>query len=287
VLPTLDGHTHDQPVAQPHGIRGDSDDANRCSRRHRSHHRLRTRFDSGGGNGQFEPFINATFGFKQGEVGFSYAYERTNFGDLGGGVLPIDGGGGNTVTLKRRSSLGRTASAAEVPAPMFPPVLGLAGTSTTFSSNYFVLHAKYRLYEDDNFAVAVGAHYYNFGRSQGASLGNTGSLYATGSYDLLDGDETRAQLHLGLLGQRTSGGGVASQTVVRPFVGAEVFAPDSQLSLAADYLAKNKDAASAYALALRFQPDEDTSQRVGGELGVGRQAGGTKYFASLTYRFRR
>jgi len=290
----------------------------------------------GGGNGQFEPFINATFGFKRGEVGVSYAYERTNFGNLGGGVLPIGGGGGIPIgggtiptiggtipiiggtiptgggtiptggipfpfpfpfpiggvpgslnALKRHSSLGRTSAAEGDPVPVSPIALGLAGTSTTFSSNYFVVHAKYRLYEQDDFAVAVGAHYYNFGRSQGASLGNTGSLYATGSYDLRDGDDTRAQFHLGLLGQRTSGGGVRSQTVVRPFVGAEVFAPDLQLSLAADYLAKNKDAASAYTFALRFQPFDDESERVGGELGVGRQAGGTKYLASLTYRFGR
>jgi len=240
----------------------------------------------GGGNGQFEPFINATFGFKQGEVGVSYAYERTNFGNLdGGGVIPVGSGGGQNFALKHRSSLGRTSAAAEAPAPVSLPVLGLAGTATTFSSNYFVVHAKYRVYEQNDFAVAVGAHYYNFGRSQGASLGNTGSLYATGSYNLLDGDELRAQLHAGLLGQRTSGGGVRSQTVVRPFVGAEVFAPNSQLSLAADYLAKNKDAASAYTLALRFQPLDDESERVGGEVGVGRQDGGTKYFASLTYRF--
>lgn len=276
---------------------------------------------SGGGYGQFEPFINATFGFKRGEVGISYAREKTNFGNFGGGGLPVGGGtiptGGGTIptgpgglpfgpgglpfgptglpggvvaalkTLNRHSSLGRTAATTDALTSVSSPALGLPGTSNSFSSNYFVLHAKYRVYEQNEFAVAVGAHYYNFGRSQGASLGNTGSLYATGSYDLLDGNETRAQLHLGLLGQRTSGGGVRSQTVVRPFVGAEVFAPDSELSLAADYLAKNKDAASAYTLALRFQPFDGESERVGGELGIGRQDGGTKYFASLTYRFGR
>ena len=209
---------------------------------------------SGGGHAQFEPFLNATYGFGRGEVGVSYAHEKTDFND----------------TTVATTDLLSHASAATI-----------AGSS--FSTNYFIVHGKYRVYENRGFAVAIGAHYYNFGKISGQSLGSTSSLYAAGSYDLRSGTQTRAQLHLGLLGQRTSGGGVSAQNAVRPFAGVEVFARDPHLSVAADYLSSNKDAVRAYSLALRYQPLQ--GGHVGGELGIGRQDSDTKFFASLTYRF--
>lgn len=195
----------------------------------------------GGGNAQFEPFANTTFGFKKGEIGSAYARERTYFGP-------------------------------SIPAP------------NTFTVNFFAVHGKYRVYEKNGAALALGAHYYDFGRTSGFSLGNTLSLYATGSYDLPGTGKTRTQLHLGLLGQRLNGGNlVKSDSFLRYFAGVEVFAPHSQLSVAADYLDANKSAARAYSIAVRLQPN--AKQRVGGILGAGRQGPETKYFASLTYRF--
>ncbi len=151
------------------------------------------------------------------------------------------------------------------------------------TDNYYTLHGKYRVYTtvDGLGSIAVGAHYYDFGRDSGVSLGNVLSLYATGSYDI-ENDEGRTlgRLHLGVLGQRSHAPG-KNTTFARPFVGAEAqLTPD--ISIGADFLARNGDAAKAYTLSARYVPE---GKSLSAQIGIGKLRNDTKYFVGLTYAF--
>lgn len=158
----------------------------------------------------------------------------------------------------------------------------IAGFST--NTDYFTLHGKYRLYSSPNGlgAIAVGGHYYDFGSDSGIDLGNVMSLYATGSYDLVDRDNIlQARVHAGVLGQRSRYPG-DSTTFARPFVGGEMYLkPD--LILAADFLAKHGDqVAHAYTASLRYEPK---NKSLAAQIGVGKLRDDSKFFVGLTYSF--
>ncbi|BCM93838.1 hypothetical protein IAD21_05729 [Abditibacteriota bacterium] len=151
------------------------------------------------------------------------------------------------------------------------------------SNSYFTLHGKYRLYNspDGKTAFAVGAHYYDFGSDSGTDLGDTLSLYATGSYEFRKNNERSiARFHLGVLGQRVHVSG-DSTTFARPFVGVEaLLSPD--VSIAADYLTKHSDVAQGYTLSVRYQPQ---NKPLSAQIGVGKLRSDTKFFVGLTYTF--
>ena len=154
------------------------------------------------------------------------------------------------------------------------------------TTNYYTLHGKYRLYstKDGKGAIAVGAHYYDFGSSQGFDLGNITSLYATGSYQFRGGktDKPIARIDGGLLGQRASGGG-NSTTYARPFVGVEGFI-SPEVSVGADYLTKHGDVAKATTISLRYQ---GAKTPLSAQIGIGKLRSDTKFFVGVTYAFGR
>ena len=159
-------------------------------------------------------------------------------------------------------------------------------TSTdVFSStdSYFTLHGKYRVFKssDGRTAIALGAHYYDFGSDTGFDLGNVLSVYATGSYEFRGKAERPiARLDGGILGQRARNAG-DSKTYARPFVGVEAMVSPS-VSIAADYLAKHGDVARATTLSLRYQkPNAPLSA----QIGVGKLRSDTKFFVGVTYAF--
>lgn len=152
-------------------------------------------------------------------------------------------------------------------------------------TNYYTLHGKTRVYQspDGKGAVAVGAHYYDFGSDQGFDLGNVFSLYATGSYQFRGkNDRAIARLDGGLLGQRASVAG-DSMTYGRPFVGIEGFV-SPEISVAADYLAKHGDVAKATTLSLRYQ---SAKTPLSAQIGFGKLRSDTKFFLGVTYAFGR
>ena len=151
------------------------------------------------------------------------------------------------------------------------------------SDSYFTLHGKYRVYNstDGRTAVAVGAHYYDFGSDAGFDLGNVLSVYATASYEFRGKtDRPIARLDGGILGQRARNAG-DSATYARPFVGVEAIVSPS-VSVAADYLAKHNDVARATTISLRYQkPDAPLSA----QIGIGRTRSDNKFFVGVTYAF--
>jgi hypothetical protein len=154
----------------------------------------------------------------------------------------------------------------------------------SIKESYYALHGKYRVYENPRgVQAAVGAHYYDFGSSEGFDLGNVISLYGTGSYDFRREDNRLlGRVHAGLLYQRINGGeGGDDDNLLRPFIGGEYFASQN-LSIAADYLSSDGDAAKAYTLSVRYQPQ---GSRLGAQVGVGKLRSDTKLFAGISYAF--
>lgn len=160
----------------------------------------------------------------------------------------------------------------------------VAGFSS--SNSFYTIHGKYRLYNspDNRAAIAVGAHYYDFGSDAGTNLGNVLSLYATGSYEVRGKtDRPVARFHLGVLGQRSHVPGDTT-SFARPFVGVEALvSPD--FSIAADYLAKHGDVAQGYTVSARYQPVKNKS--LAAQIGIGKVRNDTKFFAGITYSFGR
>ncbi len=153
-------------------------------------------------------------------------------------------------------------------------------------SNYYALQGKIRVYERENFGVAVGAHYYDFGSEDGFDLGSVLSGYATASYELARdgevGSAPRARFHGGFLLQKVRGGG-QSDTLLRPFVGAEAFVSQS-VALGASYLVKDKSAPRAATLSLRFTPQKSA---LSAQIGASKLRRDTRYFVGVSYRFGR
>ena len=205
----------------------------------------------------------------------SLSYERIKLDNGGGDVdlLPVAGviyglgrGEVGATYVRERSDLGGSIGGAN------------------FRQSYYALQSKLRVYERRNTALAVGAHYYDFGNTSGVDLGNVLSGYVTASYALRQGGgpgaRGGARLHGGLLVQRVRGEG-ESDTLLRPFVGAEyVLARD--VSLAADYLASDEDAARAFTVGLRYTPQ---SSPLSAQIGVGQLRGDTRYLVGVSYRF--
>ena len=153
------------------------------------------------------------------------------------------------------------------------------------SANYFALHGKTRVYQspDGKVAVAVGAHYYDFGSSDGFDLGNVLSLYAGASYEFRgNADRPIARVNGGLLGQRADAGG-DSTTYVRPFFGLEGLV-SPEVSVAADYLAKHGEVGKATTLSLRYQ---SAKTPLSAQIGIGKTRSDTKFFVGVTYAFGR
>lgn len=204
----------------------------------------RIKLDNGGGDVDLLPVAGVIYGLGRGEVGATYVRERSDLGGSLGGSL----GGAN------------------------------------FRQSYYALQGKLRVYERNNTALAVGAHYYDFGNTSGVDLGNVLSGYVTASYALRQGGGAGARggarLHGGLLVQRVRGEG-ESDTLLRPFVGAE-YALSGDVSLAADYLASDKDAARAFTVGLRYTPQ---SSPLSAQIGVGQLRGDTRYLVGVSYRF--
>ena len=203
----------------------------------------------------------------------SLDYERIN----------ISGADGHANTLPF-ANLSYGFAKGEVGASYLRQKTSVEGFDST--TNYYALHGKYRVYTspDGKGAIAVGAHYYDFGSYQGFDLGNVTSLYATGSYEFRGGvtDKPIARIDGGLLGQRASGGG-NSTTYARPFVGIEGFI-SPQLSVGADYLAKHGDVARATTISLRYQGQQSP---LSGQIGLGKLRNDTKFFVGVTYAFGR
>lgn len=197
-------------------------------------------------------------------------YERVNFGESDGNaqLLPL---------VNATYGLGR----GEIGAAYIRERTDIEGAK--FNTDYFALHGKARLYEHNFMRVAAGAHYYDFGSSQGEDLGSVASVYAVAStgFGRALGDAKAGRVHGGVLLQRVSGGGGESDTGIRPFVGVE-YAVASLLSLNADYLAKDGAFARAYSVALNYQ---DKITPLSGRIGFGRFNSDDRFFASLTYRF--
>ena len=149
-----------------------------------------------------------------------------------------------------------------------------------FGTDYFALHGKYRLFERGGAALAVGAHYYDFGKESGFDLGSTSTIYATGTYEFNRESLHPVRLHGGILGQRFKTDGFR-QSYGRPFAGLEL-AVTPELSLAADYLSSDGDAARARTLSLRYQPEKD---KLSAQIGVGKLRSDFKFFAGFTFRF--
>ncbi len=151
------------------------------------------------------------------------------------------------------------------------------------TGNYYALHGKYRVFnsQDGRTAVDVGAHYYDFGSSQGADLGNILSLYAGASYEFVGKTQRPvARVDGGILGQRAHSTGT-STTYARPFIGVEGFI-SPQFSVAADYLAKHGGIAKATTLSLHYQSPKTP---LSAQIGVGKLRNDTKYFVGVTYAF--
>lgn len=149
-----------------------------------------------------------------------------------------------------------------------------------FSTDYFALHGKYRLLERRNASLAVGAHYYDFGKEAGFDLGSVSTLYATGTTTFKAQSPHPVRLHGGFLAQRFKGDGFR-QSYGRPFAGLEL-AVTPEVSLAADYLSSDGDAARARTLSLRYQPQKD---KVSAQIGVGKLRSDFKFFAGLSFKF--
>ena len=203
----------------------------------------------------------------------SLSYERIKLDNGGGDVdlLPVAGviyglgrGEVGATYVRERSDLGGALGGAN------------------FRQSYYALQGKLRVYERNNTRVAVGAHYYDFGSTSGVDLGNVLSGYVTASYALRQGAGARggARLHGGLLVQRVRGEG-ESDTLLRPFVGAE-YVLSRDVSLAADYLASDEDAARAFTVGLRYTPQ---SSPLSAQIGVGQLRGDTRYLVGVSYRF--
>ncbi len=202
------------------------------------------------------------------EASLGYEYEKVSGADGHADLLPF-------------ANLTYGFKNGEVGASYLHQETNIEGFSS--KNSYFTLHGKYRLYDssDGKTAVAVGVHYYDFGSDEGTDLGNTLSLYATGSYEVQRSDKTPlARFHLGVLGQHVSSSG-DSQTFARPFVGAEyIVCPE--VSIGADYLAKHDDVAQGYTLSARYMP---MNKPLSAQIGVGKLRSDTKFFVGLTYSF--
>ncbi len=199
---------------------------------------------------------------------------------LGYEYVSLANGGGHA-DLQPFANLSYGFQGGEIGASYLRQKTATQGFSAT--DNYYTLHGKYRVYTtpDGLGSVAVGAHLYDFGSNGGSSLGNVLSLYATGSYDLRNGEErTCARLHAGILGQRSHVPG-KNTTYARPFVGAEaIVSPD--VSIGADFLARNGDVAKAYTLSARYAPQ---GKPLSAQIGIGKLRNDTKYFVGISYAF--
>lgn len=159
----------------------------------------------------------------------------------------------------------------------------------SFRQSYYALQGKVRLLERPNAAIALGAHYYDFGSDRGVDLGHVLSGYLAASVTFrrrppgqVGAGEARARAHGGLLVQRVRGGGT-SDTLVRPFIGAE-YGLTREVSLAADYLTSDREAARAFTVSVRYVPPQFP---LSAQIGVGKLRSDTKFFVGLSYQFGR
>ena len=216
--------------------------------------------------------IPTTDTVRPGAIEASLDYERIN----------ISGADGHVNTLPF-ANLTYGFGRGEVGASYLRQKTSVEGFGST--TNYYALHGKYRVYAspDGKAAVAVGAHYYDFGSESGFDLGNVASLYATGSYQFRSKtDRPIARLNAGILAQRADAGGDTT-TYARPFVGIEGFI-SPEVSLGADYLAKHGDIARATTLSLRYQSQQSP---LSAQIGIGKLRSDTKFFVGVTYAFGR
>ena len=215
--------------------------------------------------------IPTTDTVKTGDFEASLDYERVNIsGDGHANTLPF-------------ANLSYGFDKGEVGVSYLRQKTSILGFDST--TNYYTLHGKYRVYAspDGKGAVAVGAHYYDFGSSQGSDLGNIISLYATASYDFQSKtNRPIARVDGGLLGQRAHAPGDTT-TYARPFVGIEGFI-SPEVSVGADYLTKHGDVAKATTISLRYQCAKTP---LSAQIGIGKLRSDTKYFVGVTYAFGR
>ncbi len=146
----------------------------------------------------------------------------------------------------------------------------------TFSTTYATLHGKYRAYQDParRLAVAVGAHYLDFGRVPGSVL----SLYAVGSKALTrPASQVQVLADVGALYNHIAGR--VRDDNVRPYASLE--GRRGGFSLSADYTPRAGQSVQIYSFAARYQKD-----RYGLQLGYGQFRGtDEKLFVGASYRF--
>jgi hypothetical protein len=151
-----------------------------------------------------------------------------------------------------------------------------------FSNSYKAAHGKYRVYQHDSKdrAVAVGAHYLDFGSIPGDVL----SLYAVASEGFLEDpgargiEASRGRAHLGVMHNRIDGAVSGNDT--RLFGGVELIWRRG-LSAFADYTAKSGQSVRLWNVGARYQQN-----RYGVQAGYGQLRGSdSKYFVSFSYRF--